>query len=145
MTPYSDVIVGPGISFLSGHCDFLDQPVVDVYFYVGSVNYGFEVIPGASLCRKVDPGTAFWSRACDVHVRIRPKKIPPCLRHWTDSNKIGGKEKHWNIAGTLGLYCLRQGLTIMNNYRDLKRPIVYYVPELGKGGGGAGSEGGSIF
>ena len=23
----------------------------------------------------------------------------------------------------------------MNNYRDLKRPIVYYVPELGRGGG----------
>ena len=100
-----------------------------------TVNYGFEVIPGASLCRKVDPGTAFWSRACDVHVRIRPKKIPPCLRHWTDSNKIRGKEKHWNIAGTLGLYCLRQGLTIMNNYRDLKRSIVYYVPEVGRGGG----------
>ena len=26
----------------------------------------------------------------------------------------------------------------MNNYRDLKRPIVYYVPELGRGGGGIG-------
>ena len=26
----------------------------------------------------------------------------------------------------------------MNNYRDLKRPIVYYVPELGRGGGGGG-------
>ena len=24
----------------------------------------------------------------------------------------------------------------MNNYRDLKRPIVYYVPELRKRGGG---------
>ena len=24
----------------------------------------------------------------------------------------------------------------MNNYRDLKRPIVYYVPEVGRGGGG---------
>ena len=26
----------------------------------------------------------------------------------------------------------------MNNYRDLKRPIVYYVPEVGKRGGGVG-------
>ena len=26
----------------------------------------------------------------------------------------------------------------MNNYRDLKRPIVYYVPELGRGGGVGG-------
>ena len=30
----------------------------------------------------------------------------------------------------------------MNNYRDLKRPIVYYVPELGKGGEGGGGRGG---
>ena len=33
----------------------------------------------------------------------------------------------------------------MNNYRDLKRPIVYYVPELGKGGGGGGVGGGFDF
>ena len=29
----------------------------------------------------------------------------------------------------------------MNNYRDLKRPIVYYVPELGREGGGGGRRG----
>ena len=35
---------------------------------------------------------------------------------------------------------LPQGLTIMNNYKDLKRPIVYYFP-----GGGGGSEGGTTI
>ena len=33
----------------------------------------------------------------------------------------------------------------MNNYRDLKRPIVYYVPELRKRGGGGGVGGGFDF
>ena len=32
----------------------------------------------------------------------------------------------------------------MNNYRNLKRPIVYYVPEVG-GGGGGGFGGGFDF
>ena len=44
----------------------------------------------------------------------------------------------------LGLSCLRQGLMIMNNYRDLKRPIVYYVPE-GVGGGAEFGGGGYDF